>query len=407
MSLSSLKLPRWVGIFDLHERENHKIYQWILAVILIALALVSRLSLFTFKENDFWEFEKWFTLLRETGGAAFETNFSVYNAPILLLFFLAGLLPIGPTVAIKGLAFASDIFLALSIAILVRHYFRKSIWPAIAAFAGVLFLPVVIVTGAWWGQFDQLFTGFLVLSLLFLLKDRSMLAWVFFGVALAVKLQAIFFLPVLIIASFRRLRLWHSSLALVTFLALSATPTLFGANLPQTLSVYIVQSSLGDGRLTIFAPNIYAWFTDDIANKTIGFEYLEPAGIFIAAAIMVATLMFAIHFQKFADRDIVIGSLLTSLSLFMFLPMMHERYTFLPALLAFVWVILYPSRLSFSVTLLLQLTTIFSYAQYLSVWELVNPPFSWASLALANFIALVLTAYAYAQDSSRVFPKIN
>ena len=56
-----------------------------------------------------------------------------------------------------------------------------------------------MLNSAAWGQCDSIYAAFCLGSLYFLLRGRTWWACVFFGLALSFKLQAIFFLPALLI----------------------------------------------------------------------------------------------------------------------------------------------------------------------------------------------------------------
>ena len=62
----------------------------------------------------------------------------------------------------------------------------------------MILLPTVVMNSSIWGQCDAIYVTFCVGSVYFLIKKRPWLAAAFFGVAFTFKLQAIFFLPVLV-----------------------------------------------------------------------------------------------------------------------------------------------------------------------------------------------------------------
>lgn len=382
--------------FDIQDPRNSGLYIQLLTLSLIPLAFLARLSLFRFRENDFVVFAEWFNYLRNHGASGLADDFSVYNTPILLLFYLVGLLPVGVTAGLKGLTFAADLFMAFSIFLLLKHFYgEKSKKIPVLGAIGSLYLPVVLTTGAWWGQYDQLFMAFVFFSLYFLLKDKSKLSWLFFGIAFAVKLQAIFFLPVLILMSFRRIKIWHSIFAVAAFGILSFFPLLLGGSVQTIANIYLRQLKLGHGYLTIFIPNIYKWVTQGAWPNNSGFDYLKNFGIFISFALMVGLLIFNLYRKKYSDKDVVLLSTLVMLTLPMFLPEMHERYMFPVTVMSYILVFAIPKKSFFWIALILELTTVMSYAQYLSNWELQEPPISWSLLALANTAALIWLTFEY------------
>src|SRR6266702_4556681 len=173
--------------------------------ILFLLAIVLRVSLYHVVSSDYTFFlSQWYDFIQTHGGfAALKYNFSNYNPPYLYLLALTTYLPIPKLVAIKTLSVVFDGFLGLFTYLLLGLKFRRS-YAAIIGVLVVLFAPTIVINSAAWGQSDAIYTAFCLGSLYFLLKERPGWASVFFGLAISFKLQAIFFLPVLLIVLLRR-----------------------------------------------------------------------------------------------------------------------------------------------------------------------------------------------------------
>ena len=66
---------------------------------------------------------------------------------------------------------------------------------AITAFTVIWISPVVLFNSSMWAQCDSIYTFFALLAVYLLYKEKNIPAFVFLGIALSFKLQAIFVLP--------------------------------------------------------------------------------------------------------------------------------------------------------------------------------------------------------------------
>jgi Gpi18-like mannosyltransferase len=73
-------------------------------------------------------------------------------------------------------------------------------------------MPTMVVNGSLWGQADALYTCFLLVCALFLLRDHSIAAITAFAIAFSIKAQAIFILPFLAILVLKKRIPWQSFL---------------------------------------------------------------------------------------------------------------------------------------------------------------------------------------------------
>ena len=70
---------------------------------------------------------------------------------------------------------------------------------SVLAYGVLLVLPNVFINSSVWAQCDFSYTAFIMLSVYFLVKDKFRWAVIAFGIAFCFKLQAVFFLPVLLV----------------------------------------------------------------------------------------------------------------------------------------------------------------------------------------------------------------
>lgn len=287
-----------------------------------AIALLARLAMFPYVSEDATiSLLPWMQEYRDDGAAALGDEFSNYNFPYLFLLFLGSLLPLDPLFAIKSVNLLGDLLLALSVGAMARQFRPAGLMPATASLIA-LFLPTVLLNASMWGQCDSFYTSFLILSLRSLLKDESRTAWLWWAVAVSFKLQAVFFLPALVLISLRqrqRLSLTSPVMAAGVLAVLSIPPVLFGRSLGSTLSIYFQQTQ--ETRLVAGAANIWTWFPSAPAA-----EVRIPA-ILLCGAVLLFTAITYWRGPDNAQRRVLLA--ITVLAVCpLLLPQMHDRYFF-------------------------------------------------------------------------------
>ncbi len=218
-------------------------------VIMCLLALVLRISLYHVETSDYTIFvSQWYDFIQTHGGfAALKYNFSNYNVPYLYLLALITYLPIPQLIAIKTLSVMFDAVLGLFTYLIISLKYKHSHAAMIGALV-VVCAPTIFINSAAWGQCDAIYTTFCLGSLFFLLKQRPAWACLFFALALSFKLQAIFFLPVLLMLLLRRkLPLKYLALIPLIFLFMLVPAWIAGRDAPSLLTIYVGQVTSDGG----------------------------------------------------------------------------------------------------------------------------------------------------------------
>lgn len=366
---------------------------------LIAIAAVAVRLLFVNEVNsDYRVFlSPWYDALASGGGfAAIGREIGNYNPPYLYLLAAATYLPVPKIVAIKLLSIAFDLVLAAFAGLIVRRSFSP--WTAVLAFAVVLATPSVLINSGVWGQCDSIYAAFVVGSLYFLLRARPWWACIFFGLALSFKLQAVFFLPVLLIVLLvNRQRLLAVLAIPATFAAMLVPAWLAGRSLSSLLTVYPNQigtggtgggagrsggagpagPSTGLGSWTKNAPTFYQW----VSGAT-GWVIL---GAILAATILAGAAWLAWRARPLATGQIVVLAAALVLAVPFFLPEMHERYFYLADVLTVVAA--FHVRRFWPVAVVVNLCSVLSYAPFL--WN--RTPVALPLVAFAEFLAVLVT----------------
>ena len=352
---------------------------WIYAALSGSVLL--RLSVLDFESGDCLQFlSPWYDAFTERGRwAGLAEDFSSYPPLYFYLLSLSTLLPVPKLYAIKAISIASDYVAAWLVFKLVRVRHREGGLPWAAAGA-TLFLPTVWFNSAVWGQCDAMYTAALLGTVYCLTVGRPLAGMVAYGLACALKPQAIFLAPFLGGWVFRESKRWRW---------LGVPPLVYGVcGLPAMLAGRPVWEVLfhwgrqqNSPMLTLGAPNWYQWVSN--AHYAVFWQ----AGVVLT---MVATVFLVLAMQEapLADRAAWDSSaaLLSVLVVPYFLPGMHERYFFAADLFALAWAFLVPG--GWIVAVLVGGCSFFTYLPYLFEIEPVPRPL----LALGMTVALGLAA---------------
>ena len=232
-------------------RVSARTLQRLTLLALLVAAMVIRWQFVDFQSGDYRAFlDRWYAYLAENGGFAAlqDGSFSNYNTPYLALLAITTYLPVPEIVAIKAISVIFDVALAGFAYKIIGALRPTSRWLPTLAFGAVIMLPTVIMNSSVWAQCDAIYVTFCLGSVYFLIKKRPWLASAFFGIAFAFKLQAIFFLPVLVVVLIiNRHRLRTLLAAPVAFLACLTPALIAGRSLLSQLSVYPAQTATPSG----------------------------------------------------------------------------------------------------------------------------------------------------------------
>ncbi|MEN9563034.1 MAG: hypothetical protein RIR73_1278, partial [Chloroflexota bacterium] len=174
--------------------------------LLITFGLLLRVMFLPAKTLDMDAYLLWYSYIAKNGiAASIGSDYFGYNPPFIYLLALATLTRsfIPPVIAIKLIPFTFDILNAILIYRIVRTQEPEGAKPLLAALIFWV-APTIMINSAFWGQTDSLFTCFLLLTVLLLLKEKPTFALAAFAVAFAIKAQAILIAPFLGILFFKK-----------------------------------------------------------------------------------------------------------------------------------------------------------------------------------------------------------
>ncbi|HEY5879836.1 MAG TPA: glycosyltransferase 87 family protein, partial [Nakamurella sp.] len=360
----------------------------------VAAAIAARFLFVNEVNSDYRVFlSPWYDALAAGGGLrAIGQEIGNYNPPYLDLLAAATYLPVPKIVAIKLVSITFDVVLAAFAGLIVRR--RFGVRMSVLAFAVVLFAPTVLINSGYWGQCDSIYAAFCLGSLYFLLRGRDWWACAFFGLALAFKLQAIFFLPALLIVLVVNRRRLRALLAIpATFVAMLLPAALAGRGWGSLLMVYPNQVTAGDGggvggrggggsagglgSLTKNAPTMFQWVG--------GSSVALLLGLVIGALLVTGIGVLAWRARPLTEPQIVLTVTAIVLAVPFVLPQMHERYFYLADVMTIVSA--FYVRRFWPVAVAVTTSSLLAYAPFL--WG--SAPVPSPLVAFLEFLAVLAT----------------
>jgi dolichyl-phosphate-mannose-protein mannosyltransferase len=328
--------------------------------------------------GDLKWFQAWATRLVEVGPRQFYAggHFADYPPGYMYVLWLIGKISVPPGyVLLKMPAILADLGLAWIAGTLAERIAPLSVrerFPVRALVAAaVLFNPAFIMLSAVWGQVDAVPALFALWSLLLLFTGppslrREILAFLLFAVAIAVKPQAAFVLPIMLYALYRRhlhrrsgSELTKGSLSIALSAALSLglwflTAVPFGLG-PVELVRFVRHSASLYPVTSVNAFNL--WGAVGFGRPDASGDYVAVAGIpalylgMLAFASGIALVIWLAHraIERGADesRILTLAAGIVSLLAFVLLTRMHERYMFYSLAFLTPLVFVRPLRLAF------------------------------------------------------------
>ena len=339
------------------------------AVVLIVSAAI-RVAAYPIFTSDYTYFiAKWFDQLKSHPGlTAFQYPFADYSPLYVYFLKILTYIPVYSLYSEKTLSLVFDILIAWGAYLLLRDTSDKEYTPSqlFLVFAIMLSIPTVVVNTSLWGQSDSVYTAGVVFALYFILRDKPLPAALAYALALSIKLQAIFFLPILVGYYWRRgaKDLWQLLLIPAVYIVTIIPAWLGGASFMGLLLTYFNQSKEYTD-LSVSAQSIFAFFTY-LPISGGARSVLFWLGIIIAGvcAVGITYLMSRIPPEKSSAYKIVFLSVVCVLIIPYLLPRMHERYFYLADVLSVIYACYRPRQWFIPVAIVI--ASFVSYMPFLS-----------------------------------------
>jgi Gpi18-like mannosyltransferase len=360
---------------------------------MIFLALYIRKSVISYRSLDFSHFLlPWYTFIKEHGGfLALKSKFADYNVPYLYFIAILTYLPIPVLGGLKIISIIFDFVLAFFVHQIVKLKYRSVALPLLAAFV-VLLAPTVILNSSLWAQCDSIYAAFAIGGIYFLMRRYYLWAFIFFGLSIAFKQQAIFVFPLLFVLLIKQeVRLRYVFIIPCVYLLMAVPAALVGHSIRDLLTVYVSQvSNYAD--LVYEAPSVYQWLNNSAQYASLLYQ---PGVLFTGSLIlMVSFLIF--HSSKKIDASFMLRlGFFFSLLVPFFLPAMHERYFYIADILSIAYAFYFPKRAYLAV--MVQFCSFCSYLFFLFHIR----AFEGRYLALVMFVAILITAWDIYKDLYR------
>ena len=362
-------------------------------IAIVTVGVLIRAFLYGFESTDYELYlSRWTSVLDSEGFSALSGSWYNYSGIYMYLLYIIAKLPCSYLAGIKTLSLIFDLLLAGAVACVVKLLNKDS--NPLIPFGVVWFAPTVIANSGMWGQCDSIYAFFIVLSLYFILKDDSLKAMLFFSVAFALKLQSIFFAPVLILLFFlKKIKFWEFLLIPATYFVSILPMWIAGRPLIECLTIYMGQTGGNNDGISINYPNIYYLLENDCYIDL----YHVPAILFTVSVLLV--IMYHILktcYKKGIDNSIIIQTALLAGSLILFfLPNMRERYSYVIDIIAIIYALYIPKK--YYVPVLKILISFIGYQTYF----VFGPYFNYEILAFIQIILIfdcTVTLLKYLRD---------
>lgn len=298
-------------------------------LIITSLAVVIRVSGFGFISNDMYKFLiPWFKEIKSGGGiAVLDRQVGDYNLLYQTIISFFTYLDIDCVYLYKILSCIFDFPLAIACGRLVCSVNNKN-WRNSREFyviySGVLFVPTVFLNSSYWGQCDSIYTFFIVLTVYKLLNEKYISAFISLGICFGFKLQAVFIIPFIIFLYFRKknMSILHFTITLASFWLTGIVAFIKGRNVMDIFTIYADQTGIYK---EMYLNTASFW-------KLVGNEYTimnDFAILFTVAILGIALYLYILKSSKEQTKeDHILVAVWTMWTVLMFLPSMHERYTY-------------------------------------------------------------------------------
>lgn len=328
-----------------------KYHNWIYFIFIAILAIIARMLLLKYNSGDYDLFlEPWFNSLKLNGGLnGLAYDIGNYTPIYMTILAILTYFPISPLISIKVISIIFDFIGAIAVKKIVEELLSDKKYKekvSLLGYAICLFLPTVLLNSAYWAQSDSIYTAFVLLSILYLLRKNYKIAFILFGVSISFKLQAIFIFPLYVlmyIMDHKNIKFRYFLFIPLVIFTLSIPKVIYSHDLLVGFRVYFNQAGTYSQYITLNFPNIYGIFFGGGNSNLIDtpFNELSTIGIIVTFVILI-TLAYFVYIKKikFDKNSIIEFGLLSVLITTFFLPHMHERYLFMGDIIALLYLVI-------------------------------------------------------------------
>ena len=350
----------------------------VLATLLV-IAFVVRFAFFSnqgYAEVDTRDFMIWFQTAADYGPRTFYSNTWCDYPPFNIYFFwIFGLLAkslslFGTSLFTYVMKLPPNLF-DMATSILIFAFVRKSLDFKMALLTTALyaFNPAVIFNAAVWGQFDAIYTFFLVLSLMLALASKPELSAVTYTLGILTKPQSIALLPLIAFLILRK-KGWRRLLTSI----LAGAATIFTVIIPFEWSNPITFLS----NIYLGAYGGYAYTSINAFNMwALGGLWVPDGNLFILGWVLFGAFtvltLYVLHKRLSVSSEalVLFSAFMLLFGFFMLPTRIHERYLF-PAISIIVLLVPFEKKTRFLYAVLTT-TLLINQAYVLSFLNSADP----------------------------------
>lgn len=352
---------------------NITLFDLFFFTVMTCLGIIIRMSLFDIVSGDYkLAFADWMRECHEAGGFAYlgikpgvsDASTFDYNCMfqyiIVLLHYIGG--GVNDMYLVKTVSVIFDFVCAITIFRIAYEVTGQDIKKSMIAYAATMFLPTMILNSGAWAQNDSIYTSFVLLSLLHIMKGKDNRAFIYLALAYSFKQQAIFFVPFVILMWLKnKVKIRYVFWIPVIHVVAMIPAAIAGRSWGDLLGIYGKQVTMFS-RLTMNYPSIYTIISNDIGS---GMRKIIISVGTVATVMIFGIIAYYIYKKKFeiTGRYMVTLVIFTALLCCFCLPAMHERYAYLPEVLAIVYAVFSYKRISICASL--QVIAMITYSRYL------------------------------------------
>ena len=299
------------------------------AFLIAEAAMCVRVLCFDHITGDYTaHLSRWYEYFCENGGfRGMAGSVGDYNVPYLYFMAAISYLRIPDLYLIKLFSVFFDVLLAWGGYRFVGIVREGDWFLSFVAFCVLLFLPTVVLNGAYWGQCDSIYGALCLHGLCCLLTGKNKRSAALIALAFTFKLQAVFLMPLWGVFLFaKKIRFRELLVFPPVCFGVSVPALLLGKPLSDTILIYFRQMTEYPS-LTMNGPSVYQFIPYKMEVNT---EMLKWMGILAAFVLCVGLLIAGLRLGKSMTRihELLIAAVLC-IGVPFLLPHMHERYFFL------------------------------------------------------------------------------
>ena len=342
--------------------EQHLNILYLIVITLLAFSI--RLVGFSFLSGDMTRFLiPWFNKIRESG---LSSRVGDYNLLYQTLIYAMTFIPIPIVWQYKLLS----VFFDFALAVVCGKFCcelrgeKENDSCFLFVYTAVLFFPTVFLNSGFWGQCDSIYVYFVILSMYLLYVERTTISFVMLGIAFAFKLQSIFIVPFYLYYYFSK-----KSFSLFSFLIVPGVLLLSGffcyvqgQSILTPIQIYFHQTKEYSESIYM---NIHSFFTVFQQNDQILVQCLVSLGCILTVSIFGSGLYAVVRKRMDLQKPNTFITLAAWCAwvCVLFLPKMHERYTYLLDILLLLSITLDRKYIPFA--FISESLSLINYANYL------------------------------------------